>query len=235
MTTTRTIVTLIGLALASGPGLAAQTADARAYLDLNVAGQTQSVTLATSSAVGLFDELATTSTSQTVGKGLLFDGGAGYRVRPNLTIGIAVSLFNRAPVGTIVATIPDPLVYGRFSSVGAAPKLTHTELGTHVKVGYVKRVSDTIDLAISGGPSFIRLTKDIASATIANGGAQITVGRQTGTAVGVNAGIDLGYFFTRRLGGGIFARYVAAKADLPAAAGVSVGGFQGGLGLRVRF
>ena len=74
------------------PDLAAQTADSKAYVDLNIAGQTQSVTLATSSAVPLFDELGSTSTSQTVGKGLVFDAGAGYRVRPSLAVGIAFSV-----------------------------------------------------------------------------------------------------------------------------------------------
>jgi hypothetical protein len=63
----------------------------------------------------------------------------------------------------------------------------------------------------------------------------VTVETQTATAVGVNAGVDLNYFFMPRFGGGVFVRYVGAQADLPAASGVGVGGFQGGLGLRVRF
>ena len=34
---------------------------------------------------------------------------------------------------------------------------------------------------------------------------------------------------------GIFARYILAQVDLPAVSGVTVGGFQAGLGLRVVF
>ena len=37
------------------------------------------------------------------------------------------------------------------------------------------------------------------------------------------------------LGTGVFVRYLRAQVDLPAAADLKVGGFQGGVGLRVRF
>jgi len=236
MTKTTTIIGLaLGLAVSAVSDAAAQTAGSRAYVDLNIAGQTQSVTLATSSAVPLFGELGTTRTSQTVGKGLVFDGGAGYRVRPGLAIGVAFSTFTRNPAGTVSVTVPDPLVFGRFTVVGAEPKLNHSEFGTHVKISYVRRINETVNVALSGGPSFIRLRQDIAGATLAGGVPIVTVVRQTATAVGVNAGLDLNYFVMPRVGGGVFVRYVGAQADLPAASGVKVGGFQGGLGLRVRF
>ena len=235
MTKTTNIIVAIGLALSAVWDAAAQTAESRAYVDLNIAGQTQSVTLETSSAVPLFGELGTTSTSQTVGKGLVFDGGAGYRVRPSLAIGVAFSTFTRNPVGAVSITVPDPLVFGRFTVVSAEPTLNHTEFGTHVKIAYVRRITDTVNVVVSGGPSFIRLSQDIASATLAGAVPTVSVVRQTATAVGLNAGLDLNYFFTPRFGGGVFGRYVGAQADLPAASGVKVGGFQGGLGLRVRF
>jgi hypothetical protein len=50
----------------------------------------------------------------------------------------------------------------------------------------------------------------------------------------VHGGLDVNYFFTSRLGAGLFVRYLRAQVDLPAASGVKAGGFQGGLGLRVR-
>jgi hypothetical protein len=233
--TTSMIAMVTGLALYGASGAAAQTADSKAYVDLSIAGQTQSVTLATSSTFSLYGEQGTTSTSQTVGKGLVFDGGAGYRVWNNLAIGVAISMFNRSPIGTASVTIPDPLAFGAFTTVAASPPLTQTEVGTHIKVAYFLRVNDKMRLAISAGPSFVRLSKDIATASVVNGAAVIAVATQTGTGAGVNGGVDLQYFFTPWLGGGIFVRYVAASVDLPAAAGVAVGGFQGGLGLRVRF
>ena len=136
MKTTSIIVLVTGLALAGASGAAAQTADPKAYVDLNIAGQTQSVTIASSSAFSLYGEPATTSTSQTVGKGLAFDGGAGYRVWNNLAIGVAVSMFTRSPAATVSVTTPDPIAFNAFTTVAASPQLTQTELGTHVKVAY---------------------------------------------------------------------------------------------------
>jgi hypothetical protein len=48
-------------------------------------------------------------------------------------------------------------------------------------------------------------------------------------------GLDVNYLFTPRLGTGVFVRYLGAQVDLPAASDLKVGGFQGGVGLRVRF
>ena len=135
----------------------------------------------------------------------------------------------------MLVTVPDPLVFGQFTVVSAAPSLNHSEFGTHVKIAYVRQINDAINVALSGGPSFVRLSQDIAGATLAGGVPIVSVVRQTATAVGVNAGIDLSYFFLPRVGGGVFVRYVGAQADLPAASGVKVGGFQGGLGLRLLF
>ena len=156
----------------------------------------------------------------------MFDGGAGYRVWNNLAIGVAVSMFTRSPAGTVSVTIPDPIAFNAFTTVAASPQLTQTEVGTHIKVVYFLRVNDKMDVAISAGPSFVHLSKDIASASVVNGAAQIAVATQTGSGAGVNGGADLQYFFTPRLGGGIFVRYVPAQVDLPAASGVTVGGFR---------
>jgi hypothetical protein len=233
--TTNIIALATGLALACASHAAAQSGDSKAYVDLNLAGQTQSSTIATSSVSSLFNEPATISTSQTVGKGLAVDGGVGYRVWNDLAIGVALSVFTRSPIGTASVTVPDPLVYGVFNTVSASPALNHREVGTHVKIGFRRHINNKIDVGISVGPSFVRLSKDIVSATLAGGSPTVTVSRQTGTGVGVNGGADLGYFFTPWLGGGLFARYVRAEVDLPAVSGVTVGGFQGGLGLRFRF
>jgi hypothetical protein len=92
-----------------------------------------------------------------------------------------------------------------------------------------------MDVVISTGPSFVRLSKEIANGNVVNGTAQIAVATQTGTTVGAHVGLDVNYLFTSRLGAGVFVRYLRAQVDLPAASGVKVGGFQGGLGLRVRF
>jgi opacity protein-like surface antigen len=235
MTTTRMIVLASGLTLASAGGAAAQAVDSKGYVDVNIAGQTQSITLATSSTFSLFGETGATNSSQTVGKGLVFDGGAGFFVRQNFGIGVMVSMFTRSPEGTVSVATPDPIAFNSFSVLSASPKLKQTELTTHIKLAYLLRVNDKTEVGISAGPSFVRLTKEIASGNVVNGTPQIAIATQSGTGFGAHGGLDVNYLFTSQLGVGVFVRYVRAQVDLPAASGIKVGGFQGGLGLRVRF
>ena len=56
MTTTRIIVFAICLTVADAAAAAAQPVDPKAYLDVNIAGQTQSTTVSTSSTFSLFGE-----------------------------------------------------------------------------------------------------------------------------------------------------------------------------------
>jgi hypothetical protein len=234
MKTANIIVLATSLALAGASGVAAQTVDPKVYVDVNVGGQTQSTSFTTSSTFSLFGETGGASSSQTVGKGLIFDGGAGYFVSRNLAVGVMVSMFARSPEGTVSITTPDPIAFNSFTVLTAAPKLKQTELGTHIKLAYLLRVNDSLDVIISAGPSFVRLSKEIASGNVVNGAPQISIATQTGNAVGAHGGLDVNYLFTSKLGAGLFVRYIRAQVDLPAASGVKVGGFQSGLGLRVR-
>jgi hypothetical protein len=235
MKTASIIVLATGLTLAGASGAAAQTVDPKAYVDVNIAGQTQSVTFASSSTFSLFGETGSTSSTQTVGKGLMFDAGGGYFVRKDFAVGVMVSMFTRSPEGTVSVATPDPVAFNSFTVLTSSSKLKHTELATHIKLAYRLRVNDAVDVVVSAGPSFVRLSKEIATGSVVNGAPQITIATQTGNAIGGHGGLDVNYLFTPSLGAGIFVRYLAAQVDLPAASGVKVGGFQGGLGLRFRF
>ena len=233
MKTTSIIVLATGLALAGVSGAAAQTADPKAYVDVNIAGQLNSSTIVASSVFSLYGESGSASSSQKVGNGIAFDLGVGYHVRKDLAIGAAVSLFTRAPASTVFVATPDPLAFNSFTTLAASPQLTQTEEGTHIRVAYFRRVSDKIDVAISGGPSFMHLRKEIATVSVVNGTPQIAVVAQGASAPGVNAGLEVNYLYTRRLSGSVFGRYVHATVDLPAASGVRIGGLQAGVGLRL--
>jgi hypothetical protein len=235
MRTTNIMMLATGLIVASAAGTAAQTVDPKVYVDLNIAGQTNSVTVASSSTFSLYGETGQTSFSQTVGKGLLFDGGVGYFVSKNFTVGVAVSRFTRSPTGDVLVTTPDPIAFNSFTVLSASPKLTQTEFGTHIRLAYLARLNDKAAVALFAGPSVVRLSKEVASGSVVNGTPQIATATQTGTGIGAHGGVDVTYLFTPRLGAGVFVRYVRAQVDLPAASGVTVGGFQGGLGLRFRF
>ena len=234
MKTTSIIVLASGLTLVGASGVAAQTVDPKAYVDVNIAGQTQSVTFATSSTFSLYGETGATSSSQTVGKGLMFDAGGGYFVRKDFAVGVMVSMFTRSPEGVVSVTTPDPIAFNSFTVLTSSPKLKQTELATSIKLAYLLRVNDAMDVVISAGPSFVRLSKEIASGNVVNGAPQIAIATQTGTGVGAHGGLDVNYLFSSRLGAGVFVRYLRAQVDLPAASAIKVGGFQGGLGLRIR-
>ena len=235
MTKTTSIMALAaGLLLCGAAAARAQTPDPRGYAELSIAGQMQSNTVSSSSTFSLFGETGATSFTQTVGNGLVFDGGGGYFVRKNLAIGGSVSVFTRSPTGTVSVAVPDPIAFNSFTVTSAEPKLTHTELGMHLRLSYRVPITEKIDVTLYGGPSFIRLSKEIATANVVNGAAQIATATQSATGVGAHGGADLAYLVTPRVGGAIFVRYVGATVDLPAAS-VSVGGLQAGLGLRLRF
>ena len=101
-------------------------------------------------------------------------------------------------------------------------------------------------MAIAIGPSFTRVRQDlvvdsqefgqnIVSAANANTTIPPIVVNQSGTAKGINVGLDGQYMFTRMLGAGIFIRYNGGSVDLADASAVDAGGFQLGIGGRFRF
>ena len=99
-------------------------------------------------------------------------------------------------------------------------------------------VDDKSDVALFIGHSFIHVTQGLVSGATIPSGTQtvnLTVGSEEGTAKGVNVGVDGNYLFTRNFGAGIFIRYAGGSVDLPSAPDLKVGGFQAGIGARVRF
>jgi hypothetical protein len=65
--------------------------------------------------------------------------------------------------------------------------------------------------------------------------ANLNVETESKTAFGVNLGVDGSYLITRNYGVGVFIRYAGGQVDLPSAEDMRVGGFQAGVGARLRF
>ena len=131
------------------------------------------------------------------------------------------------------------LVFDQPSTVTSTqPGLAHSENGVHLQAVWFIPATDKIDVALSIGPSFIHVTQELVSTVTIPSGTQsvnIAVGSEEGTAKGVNVGVDGNYLFTRNIGAGIFIRYAGGSVDLPSAPDLSVGGFQIGIGARIRF
>lgn len=112
---------------------------------------------------------------------------------------------------TVTAAIPDPGFFDRPRIVGAeASDLERTELGMHAQIGWLVPVTDKIDILLSAGPSFIRLTQELTPTVTVPARTQtisVVRERQSGTALGFNAVFDGTLLFTPRYGVGLFGRY----------------------------
>jgi hypothetical protein len=237
---TSIVVLTLGLAFACAAQASAQiTPDLTKFVDVNVGGQPQERTFTTSSTFPIYGETATVATAQRTNAGVLFDVRGGVRVWNNFAVGIGFSTFGRKGDAAGSARIPDPGVFGRPASVTLqSTGLERKEIGTHPMLVWYIPVTDKVDVAVSFGPSFIHVKQDVLSVNGVMPGTQIPttiVSSESKTAVGGHVGIDGNYLFTPRFGGGIFVRYAGASADLPSVSGLHVGGFQAGIGLRVRF
>ena len=157
----------------------------------------------------------------------------------NLAVGIGFSSFSRPSDASVTASIPNPLIFDQPLTVTSTQSgLAHSEKGVHLQAVWFVPVTDKIDVALFVGPSFIHVTQGLVSAATIPSGTQnvnLTVGSEEGTAKGVNVGVDGNYLFTRNFGAGIFIRYAGGSVDLPSAPDLKVGGFQAGIGARVRF
>jgi len=210
---------------------------------LNVTGgiQTGSHTLATDSTFTLYREPATVVTTQDVNGGGFFDLSAGYKVWRNVALGVAYSWTSSKADGVVSASIPDPRFFDQPRAVTAsAPDLNHTEGAIHIMGVYMVPVTDKIDVALSAGPTIFQVKQDLPGAlTVTEPGPSVTgaaVTEVNKTTVGLNLGVDVTYLITKKIGVGGLARYTRGSADLDGATEkLTVGGFQVGGGVRVRF
>ena len=178
----------------------------------------------------------------------VIDASAGYRVGGNFVLALAVSFVTGEGEAMVSARAPHPFFHNRdreFS--GVATGLVRQELGIHLQAQYVAPVTDSLAVALFGGPTVISLQQDLVAdvqfrqpypyETAAYDRA--FAGGQSGTGVGFNAGVDLAYYFSDLAGVGVLARYTRATVDLASASGGTVGVPAGGLhvggGLRLRF
>ncbi len=243
MTKTKTVLgLLIGLSLGAAPHVSGQTLSSlppQYFVNVNVGAQPQSRTITANTSFPIYEETATIDSTYLIPSGAFFEIGGGYRVLRRVTVGTSVSFFNHNGSGGLAGLVPDPDFHDRPATVtmdlGA---LEHKETGVHVFASYWWPISEKIDLAVSIGPSFIHVSQEVVSSMTVPEPTQtvnVTIDSESGTAVGINIGADATYMFTPRFGAGVFVRYAGASEDLPSAPDLKVGGFQTGVGARVRF
>jgi hypothetical protein len=209
-----------------------------AFINVGIGAQPQQRTVNATDTFSLFDELATIASTAQIRKGAMFEVGGGYRVAPQFAIAAGFSSFGRPGTGTLTASIPDPLVYDQPMQLSRdASDLAHTERGVHLQAVYFIPVGRNVDLSLSAGPSFIHVSQQIATASVSSDAQNVEIASKTesGTATGINAGMQVNYMFAPRYGVGFFVGYAGGSVDLPSAPGLKVGGVRTGFALQARF
>jgi len=219
------------------------------YFSINYGYQVGDRTFQESLTATVYEEEATYSVDHASSGGGHFDIGGGLRVWRNLAAGVAVTSHSTSAGAGITGVIPHPLFFNRpRTGSSALVDLEYKELGVHAQAAWVMPLNEKISVTVAAGPSFFNVTQSLITNvalaneigapfdTVALGTAATTSVSKTG--VGVNAGFDITYLVTERLGGGLFVRWAGGSVDLPAAGGtqsIDVGGLQAGVGLRARF
>jgi len=239
-TTTTTAAVLMALLFGASARASAQTTAGgdKYFVNFNIGAQTGSHDVDSSSSIPLYGEVATFTTSQPIGSGAVIDVSGGYRITRQFAVAIGFSHFSSSDDATVVASIPNPFVANRPAVINVEESgLEHSEIGTHLMAVYFMPVTVNFDVTLSAGPSFTHVSQDIPTGTVAAGTQTptISVGSESGTAVGINLGVAGNYLFSPRYGVAGFLRYVSGSVDLPDAPDVKAGGFQVGVGATFRF
>lgn len=249
-------VTLVvcGLVAGSAGQASAQVGSAwsdRAYFNLNWAAEAGSTDLNGSTEFPRYEEIATFDTSAKAGSGPMIDLAVGARVWRNVSVGIGFHRVASQTDVSLTGSAPHPLFFDRPRAVAEnLPSFKRHERAIHLSFGYMIPVNEKMDVLVYGGPSFFRVSQDrVASVDFEESGSpstsvvtQVVTTRHTDNPVGGHIGADVSYkLWTVKmltLGAGGFLRYAGASTRfemLDTDIDSAVGGFQAGLGLRVRF
>ncbi len=241
MNTTRRISALVtGFTLAFGSLAGAQSLlDGKVFISVNGGGQTQSRTADNTFSIPIYGQTATVATTTSIPSGAIFDVSGGYKVMPNIGVAVGFSTFSVTGATAGAASVPSPIFFNRplAVTIPESPADRKDRSVYVLLVGFVP-ITDKVELALSIGPSFIHVEQSlIASVSIPAGTQNVNPTQQTqsGTAKGINVGADLTYMFINHVGAGGFIRYNGGSIDLDSAPDLKAGGFQVGVGARLRF
>jgi hypothetical protein len=236
---TKTLAVLLAcFTLAGATSLQAQEKPMR-FAGFNAGAQPTSHTFSTSTSFPLYDEAVLINSNHSVDGGAIFGVNGGYQVWRSIVLAGEYSWFSSHGNAAVAASIPNPLFFNQPVTVNpGVPNLERKEKAFHLSAMWFKTFTDHLGVGFSVGPSFIHVSQQLATKGTVDAGTQnltMTTTNASGTAVGVNVGLEGIYMLTQRYGGALFVRYAGGGTDLPDAPDVPAGGFQIGLGARVRF
>lgn len=245
----RTACAVVVLSVCVGVGEAAAQGTPgsdRIFANVSVGGGGRSTFPTVTSSFPIYQETATVSSTWEAKPGVLFDFTVGGKIYRNFGAAFNFSANSASGDASVVSSIPDPVTPVHPRTVSATvPGLDHSEKFFGFLAVYVYPATDKIDVFVMAGPVLASVNHDVvSSATVtAESGTppnltpQLTYQTTTlsNSVWGFQFGLDVRYMFTKQIGAGGFLRANVAAGDLTDTITVDVGGFQGGVGLRVRF
>ena len=245
MTKTMNNMALIaGLLLTGASAVHAQTLtpqpETGAFMTLAAGGQPQKRSFGSSGTFTSFGETGRFELNQNVGAGFMFDIGGGYMFMKHFGAGISVWSVRSSSAASGAASIPDPVFFGRFTTVTPTPEndLHETTLGINVQVIYTMPIATKFDLTIGLGPTIIRDKLEVGTLAVTPNSTTVTLSTASEsktTAKAGNLSVDVTYRANEMYGLGLFVRYAGGEVDLPSLPKAKVGGLQLGGIVRYRF
>jgi hypothetical protein len=213
----------------------------KAFASINLGAQAPSQTFSSTTTPDIYGEAANFASTQDVGGGFFFDISGAYKVWRNLAVGAGVSHVGSSADLTVNAQIPDPLAFDSPRNVTTTVNnAKHSQTAINLTGTWMQPITDKVEVGYQFGPTIFLVSQDLPGVpTIAEPGPSITslpLEKSDKTTVGIHFGIDLTYLVTPRFGVGGIVRYSVGSVDLEGADdSLTVGGFQIGVGARVRF
>src|SRR5262245_37785435 len=163
----------------------AQTPDHRFLFDVNVAFQASSQTLQTNSSFPLFGETARVAAIQGIGGAPVLDARIGYFLSKRFAVAAAASGSRNDATSEATATVPSPILFASPSITSLqAQGLERRESVVHVQAVWTLPLTSKMDVAVFGGPSFIRLRQAVTVASLSGQSLSVGSTEETGTTVG---------------------------------------------------
>jgi hypothetical protein len=243
---TPTIPTPPQVTLAKAPVSKAGRRMDRGYISVSGIYQTGAKAFAESFTFDQYAEVAHVTTSYPKLEGPGFDAGGGIRLWRNLAAGAAVSYFTKTGTAAVDASIPHPFYFNQDRTIsGSFSPSRRTELAVHVQAAFMIPAGRKVLVTVAGGPSIFNVRQSLVTGVQFSESYPFDTAEFTSadseevskSAVGFNVGIDVAYYFSRTIGVGGLVRYATARVPLGGKSGslkVDAGGFQAGVGLRVR-
>ena len=243
----RRLLLLIATLLVAAHPAFAQGWTGRARVSISGGAQIDTTRLSESITLTKYVEPAPVTAEVPKGALPFVDLGVALRLAGNLGAGVSVSYLTNREEAEVTAQIPHPFYFNQLRPIsGTVSGVLHKELATHTNLVYLI-ASPRIDLMLSGGASFFQVEQGFVSDVLyaeaypydAASFLDATLTRERESKVGYNAGADVTWKFSRRLGLGGLIRF--SRARVPFAVGeldagtVKVGGLQAGGGLRLLF